>query len=67
MQDPQGYKVVRVGLKLKDDGTQELRLITVPSICEPISLCLEKFEHLKQLNLADCSNGQDSLRIDILI
>ena len=71
-QDPQEYEVVRVGLKLKDGGTRELRLITVPSICEPltaqpISLCLDKFEHLKQLDLADCSNGQDSLQIDILI
>ena len=69
---PQGYEVVHVGLKLKDGGTQELRLITVPSICEPltaqpISLCVDKFAHLKQLDLADCSNGQDSLQIDILI
>ena len=71
-QDPQGYGVVSVGLKLKDGRNQELRLITVPSICEPltaqpISLCLEKFEHLKQLDLADYSNGQDSLQIDVLI
>ena len=71
-QDPRGYGVVRVGLKLKDGRNQELRLITVPSICEPltaqpISLCLEKFEHLRQLDLADCSNGQDPLQIDVLI
>ena len=71
-QDPQGYGIVHVGLKLKDGETRELRLITVPSICEsltaqPISLCLEKFEHLKQLNLSDYSNGQDPLQIDALI
>ena len=47
-------------------------MITVPSICEPltaqpISLCFEKFEHLKQLDMADYSNGQDSLQIDVLI
>ena len=44
----------------------------MPSICEsltaqPISLCLEKFEHLKPLNLADHSNEQDPLQIDALI
>ena len=71
-QDPQGYGVVRVGLKLKDGGDQELQLITVPSICEPltaqpISLCLEKFEHLKQLDLADYPDGQAYLQIDALI
>ena len=70
-QDPWGYGVIRVGLKLKDGRNQELRLITVPSICEPptaqpISLCLEKFEHLRQLDLADCSNGQDPLQIEVL-
>ena len=71
-QDAWGYEVIRVGLKLKDSGTQELRLITVPSICEPltaqpISLCLEKFEHFNQFDLADCSNGQDPLQMDVLI
>ena len=71
-QDPQGYGVIRVGLKLKDGKTQELPLITVTSICEPltaqpISMCWEKFEHLKQLDLADYSNGQDPLQIDVLI
>ena len=71
-QDPRGYGVVHVGLKLKDGGKRELRMITVPSICEPltaqpISLCLGKFEHLKQLDLADYSDGQDSLQIDVLI
>lgn len=71
-QDPQRYGIVRVGLKLKDGKTQELRLVTVPSICEPltsqpISLCVEKFEHLKRLDLADYSNGRDPLQIDVLI
>ena len=32
-----------------------------------MSLCLERFEHFKQLDLADYSNGQDSLQIDVLI
>ena len=69
---PQDPGVVHAGLKLKDGGNQYLQPITVPSICElltaqPISLCLEKFEHLKQLNLAGYSNGQDPLQVDILI
>ena len=43
-----------------------LRLTIVPSICEPLTaqpilLSLEKFEHLKRLDLADYSNGRDSL------
>ena len=71
-QDTQRYGIVCVGLKLKDGRNQELRLIVVPSICEPLtaqpmSLCLERFEHLKQLDLADYSNRQDSLQIDVLI
>ena len=74
-QDPRGggYGIVHIGLKLKDDETRKLQLITVPSIqCEslvaqPISLYLEKFEHRKQFNLADYCNGQDSLQIDALI
>ena len=72
LQDTRGYGVVPVGLKLKDGRNQELQLITVPSICEPltaqpISLCLEKFDHLRQLDLADYSNGQGTLQIDVLI
>lgn len=47
-QDPRRYRVIRVGLKLKDVGDTQLRLITVPSICEPltaqpIALCLRSF------------------------
>ena len=60
-QDLQRYGVIQVGLELKDGGNKELQLITVPSIREPlttqpISLCLEKFEHLKQIDLSDHSN-----------
>lgn len=72
LQEPREYGVVRVGLRLKNGETQELPLITVPSICEPltaqpISSCLETFKHLKQLDLADYSNGQESLKVDVLI
>ena len=38
------------------------------SIREPlIALCLEKFEHVQQLDLANHSNGKDSLQIDVII
>ena len=68
--DLQRYGVIQVGLKLKDGGNKELQLITVPSIREPlttqpISLCLEKFEHLKKIDLSDHSNGQDHLQIGL--
>lgn len=38
-----------------------------PLTAQPISLCSEKFEHFKQLDLSDYSNGQGSLQIDVLI
>ncbi len=41
--------------------------ICEPLTAQPISLCLEKFEHLNELSLADHSNGRDSLQIDVLI
>ena len=68
----QRFEVLRVGLKMKDGKNQELKLIKVPSICEPltaqpISLCLNKHDHLNRLDLADYSDGQETLQIDVLI
>ena len=68
----QRFEVLRVGLKMKDGKNQELNLIKVPSICEPltaqpISLCLNKHDHLNRLDLADYSDGQETLQIDVLI
>ena len=72
LKEPREYGVIQVGLRLKNSETQELPLITVPSICEPltaqsISSCLETFKHLERLDLADHSNGQESLQVDVLI
>ena len=69
---PRSFGVVRVGMKLSDGLHKELKLIAVPSICEPlaaqpITLCLEKYSHLKQLNLADSSTGDETLHVDVLI
>jgi len=60
----QSLKVVRLGMRLDDGVDKELKLIAVPNICEPltaqpISLCLERYSHLKQLKLADSSTGHD--------
>ena len=60
----QGFEVLRVGLKLKDGKNQELKLIKVPSICkpltaQPISLCLNEYNHLNRLDLADYYDGQE--------
>ena len=68
----QKLQVLRVGLKLKDGETLELKLINMPSICEPltaqpISLCLKKYNHLNHLDLADWSSGVEALHIDVLI
>ena len=68
----QRFEVLRVGLKMKDGKNQELKLIKVPSICEPltaqpISLCLNKHDHFNRLDLADYSDGQEALQIDVLI
>ena len=46
-------------------------LFSVPSICEPlacqpINLCVE-FDHLSQLQLADSSDSEARMEVDILI
>jgi len=67
----QSLKVVRLGMRLDDGMDKELKLIAVPNICEPltgqpISLCLERYSHLKQLKLADSSTGHEMLQVDLL-
>ena len=47
-------------------------LLTVPMICEPIagqpvSFCQNDFSHLAGIELADSSNGHESLEVDLLI
>ena len=64
--------VVRVGVKTRDGPDMELTLFTVPHICDPlsaqpISLCAETCSHLLQLDLADTSDGETLMEIDVLI
>ena len=47
-------------------------LFSVAHICDPltaqpISLCAEMYSHLSKLDLADVSNGETQLEIDVLI
>ncbi len=54
------------------DGEIELRLLTVPVICEPlatqpITLCVDSYEHLSELRLADSLDGSSPMDVDLLI
>ena len=65
-------EVVSLGMKMKDGGNLVMSLLTVPIICQPlsaqpISLARDKYEHLCEMDLADFSNGDDDLEIDVLI
>ena len=64
--------LVRLELTTKDGTPKQLMLFTVPTICEPIacqpiSICCNDFEHLAGMDLADDSDGNESLDVDILI
>ena len=59
-------------MKLKHGPDKELMLFSVAHICDPltaqpISLCAEMYSHLSKLDLADVSNGETQLEIDVLI
>lgn len=64
--------LVRLGLITKDETSKQLTLFTIPTICEPIagqpiSICCNDFDHLAGMDLADYSDGDESLEVDILI
>ena len=68
----QSCEIVQIGMKLRDGSDQFLELFTVPTICEPltsqpIALCTGKYGHLSQLELADYSDGDSEMSVDILI
>ena len=68
----QRCEVVRVGVKTHDGPDTELTLLTVPYICEPLSvqptsLCPEMYDHLSHLELADASDGSTPMEVDLLI
>ena len=65
-------KLIQLGITLKDGRTQSLLLLSVPCICEPltvqpISFCQKNFNHLEGLDLAASSDGSSGLNIDIFI
>ena len=67
---PQVCKFVKVGLTLRDGETQQLTLLAIPMICEPlasqpIAFCQNIYEHLS--GLADSSDGHSRLEVDILV
>ncbi len=64
--------VVRVGVMTRDGTDLELELFTVPSICQPLSaqpidLCATRYQHLSDLDLADSSNDEPIMEVDVLI
>lgn len=64
--------VVRIAVHTSDGGLVDLHIYVVPWICEPlacqpIDFCQANFSHLAGLPLADCSNGNDRLEVDMLI
>ena len=59
-------------MKTREGPDKELELFSVPLICEPlvaqpISFCVEKYNHLARLELADSSNGASAMEVDVLI
>lgn len=65
-------EIVNVCVKVKNGGLKQLTLFVVPLICEPlayqpVTLCQDKFKHLKGLPLADPLTDQGDARVDILI
>ena len=64
--------VVSIGLYTKNESMIELSLLSVPSICEPLSCqpvihASKTFQYLSRLDLADHCSEEDCLEIDILI
>ena len=64
--------LVKLDIALKNGQTEQLNLLTVPLICEPISsqpvtLCQDTFDHIVDLDLADPVDGCSQLDVDILI
>ena len=42
-------------------------MICEPFTCQPVAFCQVNYQHLAGLVLADSSNGQEQLEVDILI
>ena len=65
-------EVVKIHMATRDGAGQEMELFVVPSICQPlmsqpIDMCTANYLHLSDLDLADTSNAETTLGIDLLI
>ena len=59
-------ELVRVLMKTLD-GNLELHLFYEPLPVQPITPCINSFEHLSNLKFADSSDGNSALEVDLLI
>ncbi len=69
---PKVCQIVTIGLVGKGYPHMQLSLYVVPMICEPlvgqpIAACAKENQHLASLDLADYSEGDQSLGVDILV
>ena len=70
--DPKFCELVRVAIRLRSGHKENLELVVVPHICDPltvqpISLSSRMYNHLTQLDLADTFHAEMPLDIDMLI
>lgn len=61
-----------LGLQTREGPSKELSLLTVPSICEPmasppIQFCIDTYDYLNGLDLADSPSNSSHTQPDILI
>ena len=68
----QRCEVVHIRVKTHDGANPEPTLLTVPYMCEPlsvqpISLCTEIYSHLSGLELVEASDGNEPMEVDLLI
>ena len=71
-EEPKVRPVVKIGMAGKEYPPMQLSLYVVPTICEPlvsqpISACAREKQHLASLDLADCSESEHSLEVDVLV
>ena len=69
---PQECSVVKVIMQLKDEGEQQLQMLSVPFICQPLTVPPVRFHpgefaHLCRLELADTFGEEREFQPDILI
>ena len=68
----QMVEVVKVGMTLNGNENKKLTSFAVLHICEPlpeqpVMFCMNTYEHLCNLDLADLVEGSDQMAIDMLI